>query len=99
VLITTGKTGSGLYTSIISEHVKHFPWTMHMVNHYIATHPDGQPIGTVIVTRPNNQTVVSGLMDSSHVARATECPNNDVVVMEPQPQQMNTPADTSISTT
>jgi hypothetical protein len=41
-----------------------------MVNHYIATHPDGQRIGTVVVTNINNETVVSGLTDSLPVARA-----------------------------
>jgi hypothetical protein len=39
----TGNAGRGLLKSIISEQIKHFPWLMrHMVNHYIATHPDGQ---------------------------------------------------------
>jgi hypothetical protein len=40
-----------------------------MVNHYIATHPDVQLIGTVVVT--NNEEVVSGLTDLLPVARAT----------------------------
>jgi hypothetical protein len=54
--------------SIISEKIKHFPWlTRHMANHYIATHPGGQHIGTVVVTNSNNETVVSGLTDSSPV--------------------------------
>jgi hypothetical protein len=69
LLVTMGKTGRGLLRMIISEQLKHFPWlTRHMVNHYIATHPDVQPIGTVVVT--NNETVVSGLTDSSPYARA-----------------------------
>jgi hypothetical protein len=42
-----------------------------MVNHYIATHPDDQPIGTVILTNTNTKTVVSGLTYSSPVARTT----------------------------
>jgi hypothetical protein len=72
VLVMTGKIGRGLLKTIISEQIKHFPWLMrHVVNHYIATHPDDQPIGTVILTNTNNETVVSGLADSSPVARAT----------------------------
>jgi hypothetical protein len=62
------------------------------VNHYIATHPDVEPIGTVIQTNSNNQTVVSGLTDSSTIARAM-C--DDEVVMELPP----TPSDTSTTTT
>jgi hypothetical protein len=59
VLVTMGKTGRWSLKSIISEHIKHFPWlTRHMVTHYIATRPDGKPIGTVIVTHPNNQKVL-----------------------------------------
>jgi hypothetical protein len=62
VLVTTGKIGRGLLKTIISEQIKHFPWlTRHMANHYIATHPDDQPIGTVILTNTNNEKVVSGL--------------------------------------
>jgi hypothetical protein len=61
----------GLMKTISSEQIKHLPWlTRHMVNHYIATHPDGQRIGTVVVTNINNETVVSGLTDSLPVARA-----------------------------
>jgi hypothetical protein len=55
MLETTGNTGRGLYKLIISEHIHHFPWlTRHMVNHYIATHPDGEPIGTFIQTNKLN---------------------------------------------
>jgi hypothetical protein len=55
---TTGNTGRGLLKSIISEQIKHFPWlTRHMMNHYIVTHPDSQRIGTVVVTKSNNETV------------------------------------------
>jgi hypothetical protein len=43
-----------------------------MVNHYIATHPDDEPIGTVILTDTKNVTLVSGLTDSPPVARATQ---------------------------
>jgi hypothetical protein len=69
-LETTGNTGRGLLKSIISEHIKHFPWlTRHMVNHYIATHPYGQRICTVVVTNSKNETVVSGLTDPSPVAQ------------------------------
>jgi hypothetical protein len=75
-----GNTGRGLLKLIISKHIHHFLWlTRHIVNHYIATHPDGQPIGTVIVTNSNNQTVVLGLTDSLPVARAM-C--DDEIVME-----------------
>jgi hypothetical protein len=50
-LETTDNTGRGLLKSIIRNHTKHFPWlTSHIINHYIATHPDSQQIGTVVVT-------------------------------------------------
>jgi hypothetical protein len=89
--------GRGLLKWIISEQIKHFLWiTRHMVNHYIATHPDGQSIGTAVMTNNNNETVVSGLADSSPVARAT-CDN--AVVMELHLQQAPTPTDTSTTTT
>jgi hypothetical protein len=67
-----------------------------MVNHDIATQPDGQPICTVVVTNINNQTIVSGLPDSSHVARATR---DDAVVMELHLQQMPTLTDASTTVT
>jgi hypothetical protein len=90
LLVTTGKTGRGLLKMIISKQLKYFPWlTRHMVNHYIATHPDVQPIGTVVVT--NNETVVSGLTDSSPVARATYVV---AVVID-----LQTPTPTDVSTT
>jgi hypothetical protein len=54
-LETTGNTGRGLLKLIISEQIKYFPWTTrHMVNHYIATHPDSQRIGTFVVTSIEN---------------------------------------------
>jgi hypothetical protein len=57
MLETTGNTGRGMLKLIISEHIHHFPWlTRHMANHYIETHPDGEPIGTVIQTNSKNQT-------------------------------------------
>jgi hypothetical protein len=97
VLEMTGSMGRGLLKAIFSEQLKHFLWlTRHMMNHYIATRPDGQPIGTFIVTRINNETVVPGLTDSPPVARATR---DDAVVMEPQPQQMPTPTDASTTAT
>jgi hypothetical protein len=62
VLETMGNTGRGLLESIISEHIHQFPWlARQMVNHYIATHPGGQPISTVILANSNNQKVMSGL--------------------------------------
>jgi hypothetical protein len=96
-----GNMGRSLIKSIISKHIKHFPWlTRHMVNHYIATHPDGQPIGRVIVTHTNNHTVVSGLTDSSPVTRVMQRHNNDAVVIKLQPQQITTPTGAStVSTT
>jgi hypothetical protein len=64
MLETMGNTGRGLLKLISSEHIHHFLWlARHMVNHYIATHPDGEPIGTVVQTNSNNQTVISGLTD------------------------------------
>jgi hypothetical protein len=93
MLETTGNTGRGLLKLIISEHIHHFPWlTRHMVNHYIATHPDGEPIGTVNQTNSNNQTVMSGLTDLSPIARAMF---DDEIVMELLP----TPSDTSTTMT
>jgi hypothetical protein len=92
MLETRGNTGRGLLTLIISEHIHHLPWlTSHVVNHYIATHPDGESIGTVIQTKSNNQTVVSGLTDSSPIARAMY---DDEIVMEllPAPSDMSTTA-------
>jgi hypothetical protein len=66
-----GNMGRGLLTPIFSEQIKHFSWlTRYMMNHYIATHPDGKQIGTVVVTNSNNETVVSGLTDSSPFVRA-----------------------------
>jgi hypothetical protein len=67
-----------------------------MVNHYIATHSDIQRICTVVVTNINNETVVSGLTDSSPVARAMR---DGVVVTEPRLQQTPTPTDVSITAT
>jgi hypothetical protein len=97
VLEMTGNTGRGLLTSIIREHIHQFPWlTRHMVNHYIATHQDVQPIDTVIVTNINNRTVMSGLTDSSPIARAT-C--DDEAVMELHLQLYQTPTPTGASTT
>jgi hypothetical protein len=70
-LETTGNMGRGLLKSISREQSKHFPWlARHMVNHYIATHPYGQRIGTVVVTNSNNEKAVLGLKYSSPVARA-----------------------------
>jgi hypothetical protein len=93
MLETTGNMGRGLLKFIISEHVRHFPWlTRHMVNHYIATHPDGEPIDTVIQTNSNKKTVVSGLTDSSPIARAMY---DDEIVME----LLSTPSDTSTTAT
>jgi hypothetical protein len=63
-----------------------------MANHHIATHPDGEPIGTVIQTNSHNQTVVSGLTDSSPISRAMY---DDEIVMELLP----TPNDTSTTAT
>jgi hypothetical protein len=86
-----------LLKSIISEQIKHFPWLMrHMANHYIATHPDGQRFGTVVVTNSNNETVVSGLTYSSPVARAMRA---GAVVTEPRLQQTPPPTDVSITAT
>jgi hypothetical protein len=91
-LETTGNTGRWLLKSIISEQIKLFTWfTRHMVNHYIATHPDGQRIGTVVVTNINNETFVSGLIDSSPVVRNMRA---DAVVTEPRLQQTPTPTPT-----
>jgi hypothetical protein len=96
-LETTGNTGRWLLKLIISEQIKHFPWlTRHMVNHYIATHPDSQQIGTFVVTNSNNETVVSGLTDSSLVARAMR---DNAVITEPHLQQTPTPTDVSITAT
>jgi hypothetical protein len=97
VLSTTGNRVRGLFQSISSEHIRHFPWlTRHMVNHYIATHPYGQTIGRVIVTHTNNQTVVSGLTDSLPVMRG----GGGAGVRELQPQQMPSPTGASnVSTT
>jgi hypothetical protein len=70
VLETPGNPVRGLLKSIISEHIHHFQWiTRYMVNHYIATHPDGQPIGTVVMDNINNQTVMSGLTALSPIAQ------------------------------
>jgi hypothetical protein len=86
-----------LLKSIISEQIKHFPWlTRHMVNNYIATHPDSQRIGTFVATNSNNETVVSGLTVVLPVARAMR---DDAVIMEPRLQHMPTPIDVSIATT
>jgi hypothetical protein len=91
VLVTTGKTGRELLKMIISEQLKHFPWlTRHMVNHYIATHPDVQPIGTVVVT--NNKTVVSGLTDSLPVARASYVIAVAIDLRTPTPTDVSTTA-------
>jgi CO dehydrogenase nickel-insertion accessory protein CooC1 len=60
-----------------------------MVNHYIATHPYDQPIGTVILTNTNNETVVSGLTYSSPVTRAT----HDAAVAIDLDLQTPTPTD------
>jgi hypothetical protein len=93
MLETKGNTGRGLLKLIISDHIHHFPWlTRHIVNHYIATHQDGEPIGTVIQTNSNNQTFVSGLNDTSPIARAMYY---DKIVMELLP----TPSDTSTTAT
>jgi hypothetical protein len=93
MLETMGNTDIGLLQLIISEHIHHFPWiTRHMVNHYIATHPDGEPIGTVVQTNSNNQTVVSGLNDLSPIARSMY---DNEAVMELPP----TPSDTSTTAT
>jgi hypothetical protein len=95
-LETTGKTGRGLLNTINSKQIKHFPWlTRHMVNHYIATHPDGKPIGTVIMANTSNEAVVSGLTDSSPVARAT----HDAVVAIDLHLQTPTPTDASATVT
>jgi uncharacterized protein YbaA (DUF1428 family) len=67
-----------------------------MVNNYIATHPDGQRIGTAVVNNSNNETVFSGLTYSSPVARAMRA---DAVVTEPRLQQTPTPTDASITAT
>jgi hypothetical protein len=80
MLETTGNMGRGLLKLIISKLIHHFLWlTRHMVNHYIATHPDGEPIGIFIQTNSNNQTVMSSLTDSSPIARAMY---DDEIVME-----------------
>jgi hypothetical protein len=63
-----------------------------MVNHYIANHLDAEPIDTVIQTNSNNQTVTSGLTDSSPIVRAM---HSDEVVMELPP----TPSGTSTTAT
>jgi hypothetical protein len=56
-----GSTGRGLLKLIISEHIHHFQWpTRHMVNHYIATRPDVELIGTVIKTNSNNHAQEQG---------------------------------------
>jgi hypothetical protein len=88
------KTGRGLLKMIISKQIKHFPWlTRHMVNHYIATRPDDEPIGTVVLTNTNNETVVSGLIDSSTVVRVT---HDAAVVID---LHLQTPTTTDDSTT
>jgi hypothetical protein len=59
LLVTTGKRGRGLLKMVVSEQIKDFPWlTRHMVNHYIVNHPYDQPIGTVVLTNTNSETVV-----------------------------------------
>jgi hypothetical protein len=76
---------------IISEQLKHFLWlTRHVVNHYIATHPDVQPIGTVVVT--NHEKVVSGLTYSSPVARATYVVAVAIDLQTPTPTDVSTTA-------
>jgi hypothetical protein len=96
-LETTGNTGRGLLKSIFSKQIKHFLWlTRHMLNHYIETHPDGQRIVTVVVTNINNETVVSGLTDSSPLARAMR---DDTVVSESRLQQTPIPTDAIIAVT
>jgi hypothetical protein len=54
-----GNTVRRLLKLMISKQIKHFLWiTRHKVYHYIATHPDGQRISTVVVTNRNNETAV-----------------------------------------
>jgi hypothetical protein len=67
---------------------------VHTVNHYIATHPDDQPIGTFVLTNTNKEKVVSGLPYSSPVTRA----RNDAVVAIDIHLQTPTPTDDSTTT-
>jgi hypothetical protein len=91
-----GKKGRGILKGLIEEHVQHFPWlTRNTVDHYIVTYRDDNIVPLEIDTSINNQTVVSGLNDTSPVALATA---NVTGITAPTDTTIMTPGYESVST-